>query len=305
MIPEPANQAADSARASSGIGEVSSMSGPAATDGVAPPILWGREEDEAIIRPQDRLRYFRERSGLAQTEIGQVAICCHNLKLFQDIIKRTNAQPVPAWLMIQNPQEYPHAFEYDGEKVALACLSVGAPIAAMRLEGLIAAGVKHFIIFGSAGGLDCSLDTGDFVIAREAIRDEGVSYHYLRPSRTVSGSASVLGLIEKACEHNSVKPTLGTTWTTDAIFRETVSKVQKYQAEGVLTVEMEAAALYAISKVRGVQAGYLLFVSDCIGELAWRPGFPHEALAQSQEKAIDIVLEAARHLLHQNSQEDS
>lgn len=300
MISEPSGKSADGSGVSSGAVDGWSPSALEARDGNSAPILWGREEDEAIIRPQDFLRYFRERRGLAETNVGQLAICCHNRKLFEDLNRRTGAQPVPAWMMVQNEQEYPHAFECGGQTVTTACLAVGAPIASMRFESLIAAGVKHFIVFGSAGGLDCNLDIGDFVIPREAIRDEGVSYHYLRPSRSVSGSASVLDILEKACKHHAVKPLSGTTWTTDAVFRETVSKVQKYKEEGVLTVEMEASALYAISKVRGVQVGYLLFVSDCLGDLAWRPGFHQEELAQSQAKAIDIVLEAARLILQQS-----
>lgn len=279
--------------------------GPLVLQGRTVPILWGCGEDEAIIRADDFLRYFKDLRQVGEIEVGQVAICWHNFKLFEAMNSKTRSQPLPSWVLYREG-EYPHVLECDGRRIWNVYLGVGASPAAMRLEVLIAAGVKYFIISGSAGGLCDNLSIGDFVIARDAIRDEGVSYHYLGPEApTVPGSATVLAALQKACDHYSVTPLSGTTWTTDALFRETVPKVRKYKDEGVLTVEMEAAALYAVSQVRRVEAGCLFHVTDCIGDLVWAPGFHRNAVEESKEKAFDIVLEAARIIMNQLGEEQS
>ena len=42
----------------------------------------------------------------------------------------------------------------------------------------------------------------------------------------------------------------GTTWTTDAPYRETEAAIDAARAQGIHAVEMEAAALYAFSQAR-------------------------------------------------------
>jgi purine-nucleoside phosphorylase len=65
----------------------------------------------------------------------------------------------------------------------------------------------------------------------------------------------------------------GATWTIDAPYRETVDEVRHYRANGVLTVEMEAAALFAVATVRGVEAASAFVLSDLLGETEWMPDF--------------------------------
>ena len=47
------------------------------------------------------------------------------------------------------------------------------------------------------------------------------------------------------------------TWTTDAFYRETKDKVALRKSEGCVTVEMEAAAFFAVSRFRNVQLGQI------------------------------------------------
>ena len=44
---------------------------------------------------------------------------------------------------------------------------------------------------------------------------------------------------------------VGSTWTTDAPFRETAEAIEAARSKGVLAVEMEAAALYSFARARG------------------------------------------------------
>ena len=62
---------------------------------------------------------------------------------------------------------------------------------------------------------------------------------------------------------------LGKTWTTDAIFRETPAKVQLRRSEGCLTVEMEAAAFFAVAQFRGVIFAQMLYGGDDVSGAEW------------------------------------
>jgi purine-nucleoside phosphorylase len=65
----------------------------------------------------------------------------------------------------------------------------------------------------------------------------------------------------------------GTSWTTDAPYRETLAELKHYRDEGVLTVEMEASAIFAIAKYLNINAGAILTISDYLTEESWELHF--------------------------------
>jgi uridine phosphorylase len=62
---------------------------------------------------------------------------------------------------------------------------------------------------------------------------------------------------------------LGKTWTTDAIYRETPARIARRRAEGCITVEMEAAAFFAVAQFRGVTFGQILYGGDDVSGDLW------------------------------------
>jgi purine-nucleoside phosphorylase len=59
---------------------------------------------------------------------------------------------------------------------------------------------------------------------------------------------------------------VGSSWTTDAPFRETAGAIAAARSKGVLAVEMEAAALYAFARAAGVQVLCLAHVTNTMGQ---------------------------------------
>lgn len=59
------------------------------------------------------------------------------------------------------------------------------------------------------------------------------------------------------------------TWTTDAFYRETEDKIALRVSEGCVTVEMEAAAFFAVSRFRNVVLGQILFGGDDLSGIEW------------------------------------
>lgn len=174
----------------------------------------------------------------------------------------------------------------DGVGVATG-FGIGAPAAAMVAEDLIALGVKRIVNIGLAGGLQHRCGIGEFVLCTDAIRDEGVSHHYLDPGRHVGPSED---LTERLGDALGEPLHRGPTWTIDAPYRETVAEARHYQDEGVLTVEMEAAAVFAVAAYRGVEAAAAFIVSDSLAELTWDPQFDAPSLRPGLERLLEAAI---------------
>ena len=119
------------------------------------------------------------------------------------------------------------------------------------------------------GALDDDLALGHPVVVSAAVRDEGTSYHYLPPSRLIEASPAIVAAVETVLKRAGVPFTTGTTWSTDAVYRETREKVSLRRAEGCITVEMEAAALLAVARFRGVGLGQILYAGDSLAGEVW------------------------------------
>lgn len=168
-------------------------------------------------------------------------------------------------------------------RISIANYGIGAPRAALSMEMLIAWGVKEFISIGTAGAIAPDLKIGDLVGCDRAIRDEGTSHHYLpigRYSYPTDG-----GRFAKKFSR------IGTTWTLDAFFRHTKEEIAAYQKEGVLTVEMEASALFAVAQMRNVQIGAAFAISDLLYGEEWDPQFRKEPVEKGLDRLLELAME--------------
>jgi uridine phosphorylase len=250
-------------------------------DGDGAPILEFDPDPTAVIEPG----LVRERLDHAPDH----AVLC----LFGEVTERLAAEGAPVlWELSAAHGKHPvYGMEFDGRALAVFHPGVGAPLAGAFLEEAIECGCSRFVGIGMAGGLVPDLTIGQVVVPTAAIRDEGTSYHYLAPGREVEPDAEALRAIETALAGRSIPFARGKTWTTDAPYRETRNKVGRRVAEGCLTVEMEAAALFAIARFRGVPLGMMFMTSDDLSGQEWDPsGFG--AHLDVRETLLEVAAEA-------------
>jgi uridine phosphorylase len=224
------------------------------------PILDYDGEPEAILEPRKLL------SPLEHMPTHGV-IC-----FFQDVITHfvNLGLATEIYALRSEMGRHPiYVHEVQGHRVALFHPGVGAPLAAGILEEVIALGCRNFVACGGAGVLNRELAAGHLVVPTAAIRDEGTSYHYLPPSRMVEPSPAAVVAIEQTLQRRKVEYILGKTWTTDAIYRETRTRMALRRGEGCVTVEMEAAALFAVAQFRQVDLGQILYCGDNLDGDEW------------------------------------
>jgi uridine phosphorylase len=167
---------------------------------------------------------------------------------------------------------------------------IGAPQAAMGMEKLIALGARDLWALGWCGSLQPGLQVGHLVIPTSAISEEGTSRHYpIRESKPHANHA--LNRILEAALHNKDQTvTMGQVWTTDAPYRETLSKVKAFQRRNILAVEMEMSALMTVALFRSVRFAALLVVSDELFNLKWHAGFRDPEFIAKRHLAAEVLL---------------
>lgn len=166
---------------------------------------------------------------------------------------------------------------------------VGAPAATTILENLLGLGIKRFLSIGSAGSLQTALNIGDITVCDHAIRDEGVSHHYIKPSKFSFPSDGLTKTLSSYMAQGGLAYQIGPSWTIDAPYRETVNELRKYRSEGILTVEMETAALFAVAEYRQADLASALVVSDVLGDV-WEPRFESKIIADRLNRLFDVAV---------------
>ena len=161
-----------------------------------------------------------------------------------------------------------YEIEHKGRRLALLHAGVGAPASAFLIEILIARGCNKIVACGGAGAL-IDLALGHPIVVTAAVRDEGTSYHYLPPGREVEAEAGGVAALKRVLEERDIPFEAGKTWTTDGVYRETKGKVERRRAEGCITVEMEAAALIAVARFRGIDFAQVLYAGDSLAGEVW------------------------------------
>jgi uridine phosphorylase len=234
------------------------------------PNFAGKHAEEAIFTPADLAAYLRRVGAIGTRAAPQGVVLCYQRSLYTYVLRREGLRPVEARGALHGVLPLPSTA---GSVGLLGQFGIGAPAAAAALEELAATGTSAFVSVGTAGSLQRDLDVGDLVLCAAAIRDEGVSHHYLPPAKLATAPAAMSAALAAALTGAGVRFRAGTSWTIDTPYRETVAEARHYQDEGVLCVEMEAAALFAVAQVRGLQVASAFVISDSLADLVWNPQF--------------------------------
>lgn len=245
---------------------------------------------EAFFNPADFVAYMRDNGRLDGYEPPDGILLCYQRSLYNYVLKSEGLDGSDRSLWHQGLVTLPSR---DHRVGIVYGFGVGAPVAATVLEEFVALGTKRFLSIGTAGSLQRTCPVGHTIVCDRAIRDEGVSHHYLPTTTHALASPSITQALQAELSQMNVEYTVGTSWTIDAPYRETVAEARHYQAEGVLCVEMEAAALFTVAAYRSVEIASAFVVSDSLADLVWNPQFhselTHQALEDLYQAAATVV----------------
>jgi uridine phosphorylase len=248
---------------------------------------------DALITPEIIIQHYLSQQDFSTEDIGiaPTVVVSWAPKVIKIMAESIGAQPSKKW-MYQN-RYLLYTGEIKGQPVTLTQLPVGAPGTVMVMEELIAFGARTFLGLGWAGSLQPSVRIGSGIIPTSCLSEEGTSKHYIDDEDVMVADAGLVSALESAAHAEGLEVYTGSQWTTDAPYRELKSKVRTYREKGILGVDMETSAMYALGVFRKVHVCNLLVVSDELGD-AYLPHFGTTALREASLTAMDVILRAIR-----------
>lgn len=219
----------------------------------------------SVFRPEALLREARRQKGLAAVDVPQICILDPDGDLVRRLRQSGAAQPFHGWPCYHTSLD---TFTLTGRSVGIVGCAVGAPFAVLIAEQLFASRCRFLISLTSAGQISASGPIPYFVIIDRALRDEGTSHHYAPSAEYAEADPRLVALAAEALKSTHQRVFIGSTWTTDAPFRETAEAIDAARAKGALAVEMEAAALYTFARRNGAQVLCLAHVTNTMGQAA-------------------------------------
>ncbi|MES3516491.1 MAG: nucleoside phosphorylase [Natronomonas sp.] len=190
--------------------------------------------------------------------------------------------------------------EYGGRSVTICSTGIGSPSAAIAVEELAAVGVETFIRVGTTGALQSGIEIGDTVVATAAAKDEGTTKRYESETIPAAADYDVLSALVDAAETRDAPVRTGPIVTDDAFYAETEAYTEAWEEAGLLAVEMEAAAIFALARRKGLAAGAICTVDGNLIEGTQKGETDEEELPEQAKnnvgRTIEIALEAAREL---------
>ncbi len=230
----------------------------------AVPILNSKYYDApSVFTPENLLREARRQKGLAVGKVPAICVLDPDGDLVDYLHATNRASPHPTWACYHTKLD---TFLNEGIEFGVIGRVVGASFAVLVAEELFASGCELLISITSAGQI-ISLENPPYVVLIEkALRDEGTSYHYLPPSAFSYLQLELRKAISFAWDNTYVPLHIGASWTTDAPFRETEEMIAVCRNKGILAVEMEAAALYALAEAKQYKIICFAHVTNQMGQ---------------------------------------
>ena len=243
-------------------------------------MVWRMKETEVIINPS------RDSGDPELPSTGLLLVNPSEAKAGLDLAKSKGGQQK---FLFNSKLELIPAKKSSGS-FFIAGPMVGAPMAVLTLEKLIALGARKIIVYGWCGSLNHTLQIGDVLLPTWAISSEGTSAHYPVNFRPESNKTTRQTLNEELGAQG-LKVLPGPVWTTDAPYRESGAQVNQLNEQNILGVDMEYAALIAAAAFRKVELTAVLLVSDELWQEKWNPGFHTKEFKKKSRKILNYLIE--------------
>lgn len=154
--------------------------------------------------------------------------------------------------------------EFEGRAVSVQAGGMGCPSTAIVVEELVQLGVKKIVRIGTCGSLQPDHRFGDLIVALTAVPQDGTTRTYVpEPHCPTADWELVHGAVHAAKELGE-RLLVGPIVSSDVFYNPDASQYDRWSARGVLAVEMEAAILFTLGALRGIQTACLLAVSDLL-----------------------------------------
>jgi len=244
--------------------------------------------EPSVFLPENLLREARRQRGLAKGRVPATCLLDPDGDIVRHLVREGRAARSPTWACYHTDL---WETEAGSSRWGIVGCAVGAPFAVLVAEQLFASGCELLVSVTSAGQIAPALIPPCFILIDRALAGDGTSRCYLPPAAWVEADPVVVRAVSRGLALAGIAPVRGSTWTTDAPYRETQTALDAAAAVGVLAVEMEAAALYAFARAR--RRAVVCF-AHLTNRMAQARGDFEKGPANGAEEALAVVDAATR-----------
>ncbi|MBI5905334.1 MAG: nucleoside phosphorylase [Deltaproteobacteria bacterium] len=223
------------------------------------PFLEHEPSETPVFTAANLLEAARIRKRLPKVSVPAGCLLDFDGELLQHLADTGCAQEDPAW-----PCFHTRLFRWRKGSAEYGVIggTIGAPFAVLVAEELFALGCRTLVSISSAGLVAERFTPPFFLLIDRALRDEGTSCHYLPPGRYADADPPLVAAVRSRIAGLPFPVHAGPSWTTDAPFRETERLIASRRDEGIVSVEMEAAALLSLGRAMGKPVVCLAHVTN-------------------------------------------
>lgn len=229
------------------------------------PLSEHDHESPPVFLPHNMLEAARIQKRLPPLKVPEGCLPDFDGELLDHLLATGRAVLEPAWPCFHTRL---YCWRINGTEYGVVGGTVGAPFALLVAEELFALGCEALVTISSAGLIAENLQPPLFLLIDRALRDEGTSYHYLPPERFALASPPLVDAVAQKLSDVALPFSRGSSWTTDAPFRETAKLIEARREEGIIAVEMEAAALLAMAEALDKQVICLAHITNAMATRA-------------------------------------
>lgn len=242
----------------------------------------------SVFLPENLLREARRQRNLPPGSVPDVCLLDPDGDIVRYLRQEGRAERSASWACYHTDL---WLTELDEVEIGIVGNAVGASFAVLIAEQLFVSGCALLVSITSAGTLDPDVILPDVILIDRALRGEGVSHAYLPVAPAIDADPNLIDAVSRGLERAGLQPFRGTTWTTDAPYRETREALERAIDAGATIVEMEAAALYAFAAAGGRAVVCFAHVTN---SMAVSHGDFEKGPRDGAEQALAVTIAAAQ-----------
>jgi len=235
-----------------------------------------------ILNPCELVTTFTKKTQ-EDLKLPKRAVIVFSVGDLRHLLGRLKHNIVHAWSGFRS------IYKIEGKETIVTKSAFGGPNIAALVEELACFGVEEIFVWGYCGGIKDGLNLGDIIAVEGALREDGVSYHYLGDNEDDIVWTTWLGYLDNELKgYDFIK---GIIWSCDAIYRETEEKINSYRKRGIQAVEMEVASFYSVCRYRDIKGIAFVVVSDLLTDKKWIGGFHDESFKKGAKRLLEFIIE--------------
>lgn len=183
---------------------------------------------------------------------------------------------------------------FDGKPISVQSTGMGAPSAGIVFEELAQLGVRRLIRVGTCGGLQPGMRMADTVIGMSASCDDATPLRYAAmPGYAPCATYPLVEAAMAASATTGARVHVGPIVTSGLFYDPDPGTFARWKRLGHLGVEMEAAMLYTVAAVKGLEALAIMTVSDLLGEDGGSERISDDELKQGVDAMMRVACQIA------------